>query len=279
MTYKKWTIKNAKLSEYAKEQRDLENKTINEAIALYMRADVKSTTYKEDQLDALRYMGQDWPARDDIPTADPIGDVVEEKKTKAQMMCDFMDEPTNIYKHDTFDKYWKSKVQPTVKRNGVGSYTIIGTPKLESGRYKVSGEGHIIALPEGVTVNEEALKQKDEWVEGFDRWKKDNDSYLAAMKDKLIVPEGKYDVKIQDGRGYGSTPTPIRKFSNTVEAKPGDRIVFKSSTQKFINIDLDVSKIGKPYEPLTKKCDCGTHAVYGEVPAEAHSPICSLRRK
>lgn len=70
-------------------------------------------------------------------------------------------------------------------------------------------------------------EKPDEWVEGYKRWKKDQENYEKTMKNKLLRPEGKINI-------------------NNLKIK-----------QEI-------------------KCTCGTQAVYGKVPVEAHSHNCDL---
>lgn len=77
----------------------------------------------------------------------------------------------------------------------------------------------------------------DEWVDGYKKWQADQRAYESTMKPHLKVSEGKM---------FGMDMATIKEFAATVEG-------FK-----------------KP------KCNCGTYAVYGDVPAHNHRDYCDL---
>ena len=78
-------------------------------------------------------------------------------------------------------------------------------------------------------------------------WKKDQEIYEASMKPHLLNSEGKI---------FGMSKAAIKEFAKYMGDKP----------PKAECIEKEL------------KCNCGTYAVYGKVPVDAHRSYCDLFR-
>jgi len=85
-------------------------------------------------------------------------------------------------------------------------------------------------------------EERDEWVEGYKKWQADQKAYEEKMRPHLIRPEGK--------------------------------IAYQSDPKGWMLCDGREIHFVSPF--IEPKCTCGTHAVYGNIPAHNHKNYCDL---
>lgn len=71
------------------------------------------------------------------------------------------------------------------------------TSNVYSSTYDNGGWSKRDSIPTGDPIGDVVEKEQDDYIDGCEKWKKDQEAYIEMMKKRLLVPKGKLIVPVE----------------------------------------------------------------------------------